>query len=146
MTGVEIDFVVTDSLGALALYERIFDGIEHIEVTSFPTGQNEAVFTLYGVRMHMLDENPDYQMVAPRPDDPKPMWLNILVPDIAATFQRALDAGCAAVQPVTRMEAFGVSNAIFADAYGYLWMLHQVHRVVPFEDRVKIFEEGGAVQ
>lgn len=43
MTGVEIDFIVTDSLAALDLYERIFE-VERIEVTSFPKGQNEAVF------------------------------------------------------------------------------------------------------
>jgi hypothetical protein len=33
--GVEIDFIVEDSLAALNLYERIFD-IECIEVTDFP--------------------------------------------------------------------------------------------------------------
>ena len=59
MTGVEIDMVVEDSLSALELYEKIFD-VERVEVTTFPKGQNEAVFTLYGVRFHMLDENPDF--------------------------------------------------------------------------------------
>ena len=81
MTGVEIDFVVTDSLQALALYETIFE-VERVEVTSFPKGQNEAVFTIYGVRFLMLDKNPEFQLVAPKPGAPQSMWLNVLVPDI----------------------------------------------------------------
>lgn len=53
MVGVEIDLVVTDSLKALELYEKIFD-IERVEVSNFPKGENEAILTLYGVRFHML--------------------------------------------------------------------------------------------
>ncbi|WP_280527052.1 hypothetical protein [Listeria grandensis] len=41
MIGVEIDFVVTDSLKALHLYQQIFD-IEVVESTNFPRGTNEA--------------------------------------------------------------------------------------------------------
>lgn len=48
-TGVEFDFVVKDSLQALALYESIFE-VERLEVTDLPVGQNEAVFTIYGTR------------------------------------------------------------------------------------------------
>jgi uncharacterized glyoxalase superfamily protein PhnB len=139
-TGVEIDFVVQDCLKALALYESIFE-VQRVEVTEGKVGSNEAVFTIYGVRFHMLDENPDYQMTAPKPGDPKPMWLNILVPDIAATYAAAMAAGCSEVQPVTELEAFGVSNAMFTDPFGYVWMLHQLHRIVSFEDRVKAIAE-----
>lgn len=141
LNGVEIDFVVTDSLAALALYEKIFE-VQRVEVTSFPKGQNEAVFTVYGVRFHMLDENPEFQLVAPKPGMPQSMWLNVLVPDIKQVHQKALDAGCTEVQPVTEMADFGVSNALFLDPFGYVWMLHQIHRVVSFEDRVKMWEDG----
>ncbi len=140
MVGVEIDLVVTDSLKALEFYEKIFE-IERVEVTDFPTGQNEVVFTLYGVRFHMLDENPEFQLRAPSPGDPKPIWFNILVPDIKATFAKAMEAGCTTVQELTEMPDYGVSNAVFSDAFGHLWMLHQIHKVVSFEDRVKLFEE-----
>ncbi|MFS8630081.1 MAG: VOC family protein, partial [Bacillales bacterium] len=73
LVGVEIDMVVSDSLKALELYEKIFD-IEPVEVTDFPRGENEVVFNLYGVRFHMLDENHDFQLYAPKPDDPKTIW------------------------------------------------------------------------
>ena len=39
MVGVEIDFVVSDSLKALELYEKIFD-IERVEVSDLPRGEN----------------------------------------------------------------------------------------------------------
>lgn len=139
ITGSEIDFVVKDSPGALEFYEGIFD-IHRIEVTNFETGLNEAIFTLYGVRFHMLDENPRYKLFAPKEGEPKPMWFNIAVPDIRQTYGKALELGCKEVQPITDMEAFGVSNAIFTDPFGYVWTLHQINRVVSFEERSKIWE------
>ena len=140
MIGTEIDFVVPDSLKALELYEKIFD-IERIEVTDFPKGENEVIFSLYDVRFHMLDENPQFQIIAPKPGDPKPMWFNIMVPDVEKTFEKAVKEGCTQVQPVTEMKEMGMSNAIFVDPFGYLWMLHQVHKEVSFEERKKIWEE-----
>ncbi len=140
MIGVEIDMVTTDCLKALELYEKIFD-IKRVEVTNFPKGQNEVVFTLYDVRFHMLDENPNFGLNAPGPDGNKSVWFNIMVPDIKGTFSKAITAGCTEIQPVTELPDFGVSNAIFRDSFGYVWMLHQMHKVMSFEERMRIFEE-----
>lgn len=140
MVGVEIDMVVTDSLKALELYEKIFE-IERVEVTNFPPGENEVVFTLYGVRFHMLEENEKFGLKAPTPDTPNTIWFNVLVPDIHDTFAKAMDAGCTELQPPTEVAEFGATNALFMDPFGYCWMLHQVHRVVSFEERVKLWEE-----
>ncbi len=140
MVGVEIDMVVSDSLKALALYESVFE-TERVEVTNYEKGLNEAVFTMYGTRFHLLDENPEYQLIAPKPGDPKPMWINILVPDIAATYKKAMEADCTEIQPITELPDFGVINALFTDPFGYIWMLHQIVREVSFEDRSRILEE-----
>lgn len=140
MIGVEIDMVISDSLKALNLYEKIFD-VERIEVTAYSKGKNEAVFNMYGTRFHMLDENPDFMLEAPKPGDSRPMWCNITVPDIKETFAKALHAGCTEVQPITELNDFGVINAIFTDSFGYMWMLHQVVRQVSFEERCRIMEE-----
>ncbi|NLY44861.1 MAG: VOC family protein, partial [Tissierella sp.] len=114
MVGVEIDFVVDDSLKALELYESIFE-IERVEVTNFPKGQNEVVFTLYGVRFHMLDQNLEFGLTAPSTKTPNSMWFNVLVPDIRETLKKAMEAGCSVVQDITEIPAFGGSNAIFSD-------------------------------
>lgn len=132
--------VVTDSLKALVLYEKIFD-IKRVEVSDFPKGENEAVFTLYGVRFHMLDENLKFGLKAPNPDKPNTICFNISVPDIKETFLKAISAGCTEVQPVTEMPDYGVSNAMFSDTFGYLWMLHQIHKEVSHEECTRLWEE-----
>lgn len=140
MTGVEFDFVVIDSLQALAVYEQIFE-VERVEVTALPKGQNEVVFTIYGTRFHMLDENPEFQLIAPKPEYSQSFWFNVMVPDIKKVYKKAMEAGCIEVQPVTEMSDYGVSNAMFKDSFGYMWMLHQIHREVSFEERVQLWEE-----
>lgn len=140
MVGVEIDFVVKDSLEALKLYEEIFE-VERIEVTDFPRGENEAIFSIYDVRFHMLDENEKFGLVAPNPEHPNSFWINVMVPNIKETYEKAMAAGCKEIQAVTELPDYGVSNAIFSDPFGYVWMLHQMHKEVSFEERVKKWEE-----
>ena len=125
MRSVEIDFVVPDVLEAIKLYEDIFD-IERIDVSEQPKGLNEVIFKIYGVSFHMLDENPDYHLIAPKPGDPKSIWFNITVPDIAETYAKAIASGCSEIQPITEIPEMGISNAMFADPFGHIWMLHQI--------------------
>lgn len=141
IVGVEIDMVVKDSIQALEFYEKIFE-IERVEVTNFDRGENEAIFSLYGARFHLLDENQDFQLIAPTEDHPKTVWFNVMVPDIKETYMKALDLGCKEIQPITEMHEFGIENAIFLDPFGYVWMLHQVYKEVSFEERVKYIEEN----
>lgn len=137
--GVEIDFVVTDCLEALKQYEQIFE-VKRIEVTNLPKGENEVVFEIYDTRFHMLDENPEFHLIAPKENHSVTMWINITVPDINSTFKAAVRAGCEVVQEVVELPGYGVSNASFMDSYGYHWMLHQVHRVVDLEERLQVWE------
>lgn len=141
MISVELDMVVKDSLKALTLYEEIFE-VERIEVTDLPRGENEVIFSLYDVRFHLLDENPEFYLIAPTSDDPKTSWVNVSVPDIQATYNKAMESGCTKIQEVTELPEYGVSNAIFMDPFGYIWMLHQIHKEVSHEERVRLWEES----
>ena len=76
----------------------------------------------------MLDENPTFGLQAPDSDNSNTIWFNGLVPDIKDTFSKAISVGCKEVQPVTEVPDYGVSNAIFSDPFGYVWMLHQIQR------------------
>lgn len=138
--GVEFDFVVKDSKAALEQYKSIFD-VEVVEATNFKVGNNEAVFNIYGSRFHMLDENPEYQLFAPKEGDRQSFWFNIVVPNIQETYDKAMSAHTKEIQPVTRMEEMGISNAMFSDSNGYVWMLHEIHREVSFEERVDILSK-----
>lgn len=140
ITGVEIDLVVKDSLAALKQYQAIFD-LEVVEQTNFPVGLNEVVFTIYGTRFHLLDENPEYQLLAPTPENPQSIWFNVVVPNINDTFLKAIDASATPIQEVTEMKEMGISNATFLDSFNYTWMLHQIHHEVTFEEREEMFKE-----
>ncbi|MBU8790016.1 VOC family protein [Oceanobacillus caeni] len=140
MNGVEFDFVVKDSKAALEQYKAIFD-VEVVEETDFKVGNNEAVFTIYGTRFHMLDENPEYQLFAPKEGDRQSFWFNIVVPNIQEVYDKAMAANATEIQPVTRMEEMGISNAMFSDSFGYVWMLHEIHREVSFEERIDILSK-----
>lgn len=142
MEAVEFDFIVKDSLQALELYKKIFPVVT-VEATNFEPGTNEVVFTIFDTRFHMLDENPEYQLFAPKPGNPSSFWFNVTVNSIDEVFQKAVDNGCVAIQEIHHLEAFGVSNASFVDPFGYMWMLHQIHEEVSFEDRMEIFKEDG---
>lgn len=136
-SGIEIDFVVKDSLESLSLYKKIFD-IEIIEATNFTKGKNEVIFSLYGTNFHMLDENPEYKLLAPTLKSPNSIWFNVTVEDIKSIYDKAIQNGCMEIQPITDMPHFGVSNSIFCDPFGYVWMLHQVYKEISFEDRMKL--------
>lgn len=140
ITGVEIDFVVKNSKVALEQYSSIFE-VVIVEATDFKVGNNEAVFTIYGTRFHMLDENPEYQLFAPKEDSNQSFWFNVVVPSIQVVFDKAVAAGATVIQPITKMEEMGISNAMFLDSFGYVWMLHEIHQEVSFEDRVEILSE-----
>ena len=124
--GTEIDFVLNDSLKALELYQTIFDEIQLIEATDYPRGNNE---------------NTSLGLTAPTAEHPNTIWFNIIVSDIEDTHNKALRNGCVEIQEMTEMMDFGVTNSMFRDPFGYLWMLHQVHREVIFEERKQLFEK-----
>ena len=140
MIGLEIDMVVQDSLAAFSLYKTVF-GAEEIEITSFPKGQNEAVFMMFDTRFHLLDENPECGLHAPAQDKPQSMWCNLVVEDIMQIFQKAEEAEFHVIQPVTYLEDFGIMNAIITDPFGYVWMLHQVIKEVSFEERIQLMKD-----
>lgn len=52
------------------------------------------------------------------------MWLDILVPDISATFGKAVENGFIPIQPITEIPDMGVKNAILSDPFDHVWMLH----------------------
>ena len=39
------------------------------------------------------------------------------------------------------MPDYGITNAMFVDSFGYMWMLHQLHEVVSHEERLRLWEE-----
>lgn len=126
MTGIEITMIVSNSIEALDLYKNIFD-IEIIECTNLEKGLNEAIFNLYGTKFHMLDENLEYMLIAPKEDDNKSISFNVTVENIEQTFKKVLESECTVYQEIKKIDKLNISNAIFSDKFGYIWLLHEVH-------------------
>jgi PhnB protein len=82
------------------------------------------MFGIYGTPFHLLDENHNHMLFAPQGGDIRSIWLNIAVPDIEETFKNAIKAGCREIAPVAKITPT-IQNAVFADNFGYIWMLHQ---------------------
>jgi len=49
---------------------------------------------MVGVEIDMIVRD---ALSAPKPNDPKPIWFNIMVPDIAKTYSEAINEGCSEV-------------------------------------------------
>jgi uncharacterized glyoxalase superfamily protein PhnB len=125
MANVEIDFVLPDALEAFEVYSKVF-GAEAVEKTSLDKGQNEVVFTVFGTRFHMLDENPEAYLVAPKEGQGGFVWFNLTVDNIKEVFDRAEAAGFAAVLPIQELEGRQLKTSMQKDPWGYIWQLHEV--------------------
>lgn len=140
MKTAELDFIVPNSLEAVTLYQSVFE-VTNVEATQYEKGLNEVRFSLHGLKMHILDENPDYEMYAPKKDQLFPIWVNVTVSDINETLKRADTSGFSLLQPLTDIPEFGVKNAVIKDPYGYQWMLHEVYETKTTEELNKAMDE-----
>jgi PhnB protein len=125
MTSVEFDFVLPDALAAVEIYSKVF-GAEVLEKTSLDKGLNEVVFTIFGNRFHILDENPEYGLVAPKEGQGGFSWFNLVVDDINEVFGKAEAAGFTPIMPIQEVMDHGLKTSMQKDPWGYVWQLHQI--------------------
>jgi PhnB protein len=125
MANVEIDLVLPDALEAFEIYSKVF-GAKAVEKTSLDKGQNEVVFTVFGTRFHILDENPDACLTAPKEGQGGFIWFNLTVDNIKETFDRAETAGFATVLPIQEVMCRKLKTSMQKDPWGYIWQLHEV--------------------
>lgn len=136
-SGLAIAYVVQDLPAALTSYANIFP-IKHL---SQANDHSEAVFSLFETRFQLIAENPDEGLYSPGEGEGMPFWFNLVVPDLQTVWEKAMAIDCQTIQAPIHMEQMGITNAMFADSEGYVWMLHEIHEVVSFEDRVDYFEQ-----
>jgi uncharacterized glyoxalase superfamily protein PhnB len=141
MTGYEFCFIVPDTIRAFEVYEKVFGAVA-VEKTPFGKGRNEVVFTIYNNRFHMLDENPELGMNAPKDMSGGSTWFNVIVENIQDVFNKAASAGFTTIQPIMEMKEMGIHTSMQIDPWGYVWQLHQIDRVVSFEERLEIYKKN----
>ncbi len=135
--GLTIAYVVQDVANSLETYAGIFP----INVVSHTDSHSEAVFSLFETRFQLFAENEAEGLYAPGEGEGMPFWFNLVVPDLPDVWKKAMSLDCQTIQAPIHMEQMGITNAMFADLEGYVWMLHEVHEVISFDDRVDYFEQ-----
>ncbi|MDR1399027.1 MAG: hypothetical protein LBJ41_03800 [Treponema sp.] len=78
---VERAIVFEHCLEAFSLYEHVFDADKR-EASSGEKGSNEGVYTILDMQFYVLDEHPEYGLLALKKEDTKPMWYNLMVNDM----------------------------------------------------------------
>lgn len=140
MHKAEMNFIVPNSLEAISVYESVFE-VSDVEPTDYEKGLNEVRFKLQDMQLHILDENPDYDMYAPKKEAVFPIWVNLTVSDITNTLKKAEAEGFSTIQPLTDIPEFGVKNAVIEDPFGYQWMLHEVYESKTKEELAQAMDE-----
>ena len=120
MTGVIPHLVVRGAHEALAFYEKAF-GATVISKHTMPDGSIMHASIMIGKGPVFLnDEFKDMGAVSPQSLGGSPVTMMMYVPDVDATFQRALEAGAETVTPVAD-QFWGDRYGMLRDPFGHQW-------------------------
>jgi PhnB protein len=128
---------VDDGAAAIDFYVKAFDGKELGRVPG-PDGKKlfHAALQINGSTVMLNDDFPE--MNDGKPGTPKalggsPVTIHLVVTDVDAQFQRAVDAGATVVMPVED-QFWGDRYGVLRDPFGHLWSLGQPVREVSQEE------------
>jgi PhnB protein len=117
--------LVKDADKLIEFMKRTFDAREH-QLGRRPNGDIwHADLTIAGAHIMISEAGGSFP--------PAPAALNIYVPDVDATYQRALDAGAASVTPPGN-RFYGDRNAVVRDRTGIVWTIATHVEDIPAEE------------
>jgi uncharacterized glyoxalase superfamily protein PhnB len=120
MTGVIPHLTVQNAAAAIEYYKKAF-GATEIQRHAAPDGSIMHATIQIGQGMLMLnDEFKDFGCLAPPSLSGTPVFLMMYVPDVDATFQRAIDAGAQVKMPVAD-QFWGDRYGLLIDPFGHTW-------------------------
>lgn len=139
MRDLTLNLVVSNALDAMQYYEAVFGG-KRLEVYEFPgtTGYNEANLEVGGVKLRLIDANPEFECYPPKEDEVDSIWLQMMVDDVEETLNKAIDLSGTLIQEV--QEFMGTENGQFKDPFGYTWTVNKVVREVSFQERYDFYK------
>jgi uncharacterized glyoxalase superfamily protein PhnB len=112
--------VCKDAIRAIEFYKRAFGAEEVFRLTA-PNGALVHASLRIGDSMLMLaDECPPMGAFSPKKLGGTPVTIHLSVPDVDASFARALAAGATQQMPVTEM-FWGARYGVLHDPFGHSW-------------------------
>ncbi len=134
--GLSPHLTVDDAAAAIDFYVTAF-GAE--EIGRFPGRDGRLIHAAVRINGHTVMLNDDFpemcdgKSATPTALGGTPVTIHLTVPDVDASFQRALDAGATVVQHLTD-EFWGDRYGVVADPFGHRWSMGQPQRQVSYEE------------
>jgi len=107
---------------AIAWYVDVFDAVETVRYTGDDGRVGHAELNLGGAMLMLSDEYPELDVVAPTTLGGTPSTLHLRVPDVDATYERAVAAGARAAG-APKDEPYGDRSFTMLDPFGHRWMV-----------------------
>ena len=114
--------VCDGAAAAIDFYKAAF-GAEEVMRLPGPTGKlMHASVMINGAMVLLVDEMPDYGVVGPNRLGGTPVTIHLVVPDVDAAVDRAVQAGASIVMPVAD-QFWGDRYGVLKDPFGHSWSI-----------------------
>ena len=140
--------IVTDAASALDFYREIFGAAEVVRLSTSDGKIAHAELMLADGKIMLADEYPDMGYKSPTSFGGSPVSLYVTVPDVDATYEKALSAGARSMMAVGD-QFDGDRRGTVVDPFGHIWLIATKKEAITYEQMVSRFEammraEGGA--
>ena len=135
---------VDNAAAAIDFYVKAFDGVELGRVAG-PDGKKliHAAVRINGSTVMLTDDFPemsDGKSSTPTALGGTPVTIHLVVTDVDAQFQRAVDAGATVVMPVED-QFWGDRYGVLRDPFGHQWSMGQPVREMSTEEIQKAMSQ-----
>ena len=115
--------LVCDGAGAAIDFYKAAFGAEEVMRLPGPTGKlMHASVMINGAMVLLVDEMPDHGVVGPNRLGGTPVTLHLVVPDVDAAVDRAVQAGATLTMPVAD-QFWGDRYGVIKDPFGHNWSI-----------------------
>jgi|JI10StandDraft_1071094.scaffolds.fasta_scaffold477543_2 PhnB protein len=121
-TGLFPHIVLDGASDAIEFYKKAFGAEEMMRLAGDNGRIMHASVSINNGVLMMVDENKDYGIIGPKSLGGAPLTLHLTVPDVDASFARAVDAGGTPIMPPTDM-FWGDRYGMIEDPFGYRWAM-----------------------
>ena len=129
-----------DTPKAIRFYEEAF-GAKELTRMPGPGGKIwHCELQIGDSRIFLMDEMPGSPVHAPSPQQPAPTSIMLYVPDVDATWRKAVSAGAKSTMDVTDM-FWGDRGGGLIDPFGYAWFVATHVRDMTQEEQRRAAEE-----
>ena len=111
---------VTNTVEAIAFYEKAFGAVETLRINAEDGRIGHAEIRIGEARITLNDEFPEINVLSPVTIGGSPVMILLEVDDVDTLFPQALSAGATLIRAV---EGSTLRNGKLRDPFGHLWMI-----------------------